>query len=161
MKAAVLCHYETNTETYRTCFRSVKCKESEMHSEMVMSLMDSARKWMKNCTSTREMLGQVVLEQFLSTLSPEACIWVKEWKTATSMEAGQLADDHEQARKQTERGPRKAERPATGPRRCYSCGEIGHLVWDCRKSSKGEISLTITTPSLGKEPVLSLKEKCN
>ena len=41
-----------------------------------------------------------MLEQLVSTLPKNVRIWVKERKSKTSAEAGQLADDYAQARKQ-------------------------------------------------------------
>ena len=41
-----------------------------------------------------------MLEQLASTIPENVCIWVKERTPKTSTEAGQLADDYTQARKQ-------------------------------------------------------------
>ena len=42
-----------------------------------------------------------MLEQLLNALPEEVRIWVKERKPKTSAEAGQLADDYAQARRQS------------------------------------------------------------
>ena len=52
---------------------------------------------MKTCTSIEELRDLVVLEQ--NTLPEDGCIFVKERKPKTSMEAGRLAGDYIAMRK--------------------------------------------------------------
>ena len=51
----------------------------------------------------------IVLEQLLYTLGPSVRVWVKERKPKTALEAGQLADDYSEARKQTAKENRLEE----------------------------------------------------
>ena len=138
VKAAILRRYEINEETYRQRFRTATRKSTERGRELVVRLQDSAKKWTKGCKDKDEVVDLIVLEQFLTTLSPQACTWIKERKPATSMEAGQLADDFELARRQTVEHKKSGERPHTGPRRCHTCGGIGHFARDCKKGKDEE-----------------------
>ena len=51
---------------------------------------------------TVELVKEAIIqEQPLNTLTPAIGVWVKERKPKTALEAGQLADDYMEARKQT------------------------------------------------------------
>jgi len=63
----------------------------------------------------------------------------------TSIAAAKLADDYELARKSTDGGPKRTEKPQ-GPRQCFTCRKTGHLAQECPKP-KTEIS----TPAMVKE----------
>ena len=47
-----------------------------------------ATKWLKSCTTLKEVRDKVVLEQFLDTVPDEVRVFVKEGRPATSEEAG-------------------------------------------------------------------------
>ena len=64
-------------------------------------------------------------------------MWVKERKPDTSADAARLADDYEQARKQTDNATKKTGRTHE-PRLCYACGKMGHMARDCMTKSKTE-----------------------
>jgi len=73
----------------------------------------------------------------VNTLPDDVRVWVKERKPKTSMEAGQLADDYVQARKQSVGGTssqvsRKLADMPTYLRSCHRCGKPGHQARDCR-----------------------------
>ena len=82
-----------------------------------------------------------MLEQLVSTLPENVCIWVKERKPKTSIEAGQLADDYTQARKRNSKGtsgdiPR---RPVDQQQWRYQQGRRqGHALRDCPGTSNGD-----------------------
>ena len=134
VKAAVLRRYNINAETYRQRFREARLKEGETNRELATRLLDLANKWMKECTSVKDVVEVIVKEQLLETMSGGVRVWVQERKPQDSTEAGQLADDYSQARKVTGLGQpgstRKGEKPAE-PRRCYSCKQVGHIEQDC------------------------------
>ena len=84
------------------------------------------------------MKDKVVLEQFINTLSEEV---VLERKPDSSEEAGNLADDFQQARKFEKKEFRRSEdsRRADNKvvRNCLSCGKPGHLARDCKMKATG------------------------
>ena len=65
-----------------------------------------------------------MLEQLVSTLPENVRIWVKERKPKTSIEAGQLADDYTQARKQNTKvtNVEAIKRPVDRPPRRFQPG---------------------------------------
>ena len=98
LKKALLLRYDINEESYHQCFQAATRKEGETNRELSTRLQDSANKWTQGHRSREELKVLIVLEQLVSTLPENVRIWVKEPKT--SAEAGQLADDYAQARKQ-------------------------------------------------------------
>ena len=73
----------------------------ESHRDVSIRLGDLANKWLKGLTTVEQVKEAIVLEQLLYTLGPSVRVWVKERKPKTALEAGQLADDYSEARKQT------------------------------------------------------------
>ena len=66
---------------------------------------------------------------------------MSERKPKTSQEAGQLADDYQQARRRTQHGvngnqPQEIKKEATILKRCHTCNQVGHLARDCPKGNK-------------------------
>ena len=77
------------------------------------------------------------LEQLVNTLPQDVRVWVKERKPKTSTEAGQLADDYIQVRKQNTEGAssqanKKFPDSPTQCRFCQRCGKPGHEARDCQ-----------------------------
>ena len=100
VKAAILRRYDITEETYRQRFRASTKGVEETHRELATRLGDLANKWLKDVTTVDQIKDAVVLEQFLNCLSPTIRIWIKERKPKSVLEAGQLADDYTEARKQ-------------------------------------------------------------
>ena len=141
VKTAILRRYNINVETYRQRFRAATKRGEESHRELLVRLQDLAQKWVKECDTVEKVVDMLVKEQFLDTLAPDVRIWVRERKPKDSEEASQLADDYAQTRRQVQE-EKKSELPmnrggekqasSTGPKRCHSCGRVGHLVHECR-----------------------------
>ena len=100
VKAAILRRYDITEETYRQRFRASTKGVEETHRELATRLGDLANKWLKDVATVEQVKDTVVLEQFLNCLSPTIRIWIKERKTKSVLEAGQLADDYTEARRQ-------------------------------------------------------------
>ena len=149
IKAAVLARYDINEEAYRKRFRSSSRSDGETNREVAVRLMDLLQKWTKTCKTVDDVQQFIGKEQFLETLSnPEQKLWVMEKKPKTSIAAGELADEYEQARQpglQKARyghqvGTQKPMSQTNLTPRCDYCGLLGHMEKECRKkasTSKG------------------------
>ena len=126
VKEAIFRRYDINEETYRRRFRSATWRTNEAPVEMLTRITDLAGKWLKSSDTREKVMDSIVKEQFINVLPEEARIWVKERKPGTSKEAGTLAEDFRQARKETWES-------ATGKvnKRCHICKMTGHLARDC------------------------------
>ena len=133
LKKAILLHYDINEESYQQRFRAASRKEGETNRELSARLQDLADKWTQGCNTKEELKDFIVLEQLVSTLPENVHIWVKERKPKTSTEAGQLAHDYTQARKQNstvtsgDLTRRQGDQP---PRHYQRGGRQGHAPRD-------------------------------
>ena len=100
IKTAILQRYDINEEAYRRRFRTVAREAGETNREYAVKLMDLQQKWLKEYTTVKQMQEAIGLEQFLGSLPMEKKVWVYEKKPKTCVEAGELADEYEQVRKQ-------------------------------------------------------------
>ena len=128
IKKAVLARYDVNEEAYRRRFRALTRSNGETNREVAVKLMDLQQKWLKECKNMDDIKEAIGIEQFLNTLPPEKRIWLTERKPRTCVEAGELADEYEQARKQDPSGQK-----ATPHKKCNFCHKQGHLEQECRK----------------------------
>ena len=135
VKEAVLRRYNICAETYRHRFRTTRKKEGEAFVELATRLQDLARKWLSECESAEEAIERIVVEQLVNTLPSDLRIWLSERKPVTSVEAGKLADDYAQARRQVRWTPsnQKEDGGGGGPdkRKCHKCGGEGHFKRNC------------------------------
>ena len=143
LKEAILQRYDITEESYRQRFRAIKRKSGESSKELVARLNDLALKWLKSCKSPEEVRDKIVLEQFLNMQSDELKVFIRERKPKTSKEAGRLADDFFQARKESgserDRRSQETRRQEKPGRHCLKCGIAGHIARDCRtKTEKSE-----------------------
>ena len=104
------------------------------------------------------------LEQLVNTLPQDVRVWVKERKPKTSTEAGQLAEDYIQVRKQnTEGASSQANKKfPDSPTQCWfcqRCGKPGHEARDCRIMVKQVEGKEDTGKKLEK-PKRDLKDIC-
>ena len=89
------------------------------------------RKWAKDCKKVEDVLELIATEQRLEALPTNIRIWVRERKPKTAIEAGQLADDYVQARRQESKAPAetgKGGEPTRNPAKpkCDNCCRISH-----------------------------------
>ena len=147
VKAAILRRYNINNETYRQRFRGATRKVGESHRELAIRLQDAAQKWTKDCHTIEELREAIVVEQLLNKLPEDIRVWVKERKPKTSAEAGGLADDYLQARKESavqqksgasKPNEREERRQGTPRRWCRYCESGAHWTSDCPKKTKNE-----------------------
>ena len=91
-----------------------------------------AGKCLKECETRAKVIDMVVIEQFITMLPEKIRVWAKEHKPGTSMIAGKLAEDYQQARKTADDDQvRSKEKPTEGGRCCLVCRNTGHLAREC------------------------------
>ena len=132
IKTAILQRYDINEESYRRRFRSAARNEGESNRELAVRMMDWQGKWLRECKSMEEIREAVGKEQFLNSLPMDKRLWVVERKPKTCIEAGELADEYEQVRKQDGSMGSKLSMEKTGIT-CRYCGKLGHIEKECRK----------------------------
>ena len=82
-------------------------------------------------------MGHLYCLQLLNSMPVGLQIWVRERKLKMVAEAGRLADDYAEARDSLEsQSVQEAAREPSSmvsesPRRCYACGEPGHIARNC------------------------------
>ena len=97
MKAAILCHFEVNAETYRQRFRKDAKKPGESFKGFLGRPTDKLMLWSNaSGLSLKEM---VLLEQFLESLPLEMRVRVMERKSSTAGAAAEIVDDLDAARR--------------------------------------------------------------
>ena len=128
----ILRHYSISEETYREQLRSVK-REEESHREMATQVMDLTNKWTKGCGSVQDVVQLVATEQLINSMADEVRVWVRERKPGTCMEAGELADDYERAKKNMKvESARKGGKGLTPSQlKCFSRGMVRHHMAEC------------------------------
>ena len=100
---------------------------------MLTRLTDLAGKWLKVKDTREKVIDSVVQEQFIDVLPEEARVWVKERKPCSSTEAGKLAEDFRQARKEAWDSTAGRNIRSREGRRCYNCKRTGHIAKDCHQ----------------------------
>ena len=132
LKVAILARYDINEEAYCRRFRTVSRGHGKTNHELAICLMDLQDKWLQACTTTGDIKEVCGIKQFLSTIPMEKKLWVMERKPKTCVQAGELADDYEQARKGT-----ALEQPAqVRVKKCTHCGRTGHLEDSCSRKTE-------------------------
>ena len=135
VKTAILARYDINCETYRRRLRGSSKNQGETYRQLATRIFDMTKKWTKECGSVADVQQLIAVEQYLRALPEGIRVWVGERKPKTAAEAGQLAEDYLQAR-----GPvseEKRKQPGAGDalpslvKKCFSCGQSGHIAKSC------------------------------
>ena len=123
LKAAILRRYDINEETYRQRLRTVSRRRDESYREMSTRARELTRKWTKECNNVQDFIKCITVEQLLNSMEEEVRVWVTERKPKTCAEAGELADDYVQARRNGKTETYEiAERSSTSkpPEKCFT-----------------------------------------
>ncbi|XP_039520328.1 uncharacterized protein LOC120474245 [Pimephales promelas] len=100
VKQTILDKFEINPETFRQRFRAYSLGDDETPRELYVRLKDLYEKWMVPSRRTKQEIGdQIVLEQFLKLLNPEARTWVKQNGPTSCQQAAELAETFMAARR--------------------------------------------------------------
>eukprot|EP00731_Ephydatia_muelleri_P004053 Em0002g229a len=141
IKTAILQRYDITEEAYRRRFRGITRGSGETNRELSVKLMDLLRKWMKSCTSMEEIQELIGMEQFLNTLPANKRLWVMERKPKTCIQAGELVDEYEHARREESQRYPENVKGTRSEQKCSFCGKAGHSEDVCyKKTTKEETS---------------------
>uniref|UniRef100_A0A673ICM5 CCHC-type domain-containing protein n=1 Tax=Sinocyclocheilus rhinocerous TaxID=307959 RepID=A0A673ICM5_9TELE len=95
VKQVILDKFEINPENFRQRFRA-----DETLRELYVRLKDLYEKWMVPSRRTKQEIGdQIVLEQFLKELNPEARMWVKQNSPTSCKQAAEMVETFMAARR--------------------------------------------------------------
>ncbi|KAL5516789.1 hypothetical protein EMCRGX_G002202 [Ephydatia muelleri] len=100
--------------SYDARFRAAVRSHEESHRDLSIRLGDLANKWLRGVNTVELVKEAIIQEQLLNTLIPTVRVWVKERKPKTALEAGQLADDYTEARRQSAKDDQVISVPAPG-----------------------------------------------
>ena len=140
IKTAILARYDINEESYRNRFRTAKRKDGETSCEFGVRLMDTLAKWLKEYKTVEQIREVLGIEQLLDTLSMDKRLWLIERKPKTCVQAGELLDEYETARRRE--GERieipsgLVENTGASTAKCSYCGRAGHEEEECRKKAR-------------------------
>lgn len=71
LKAAILCRYNINEETYRQRFRAATKKDKEAYRALATCLHDLSDKWITDCKTVQAVKEKIVTEQLLNATKEE------------------------------------------------------------------------------------------
>ncbi|KAL5516316.1 hypothetical protein EMCRGX_G001609 [Ephydatia muelleri] len=100
--------------SYDERFRAAVRSHEESHRDLSIRLGDLANKWLRGVNTVELVKEAIIQEQLLNSLTPAVQVWVKERKPKTALEAGQLADDYTEARRQSTKDDQVISVPAPG-----------------------------------------------
>ena len=132
-------------ESYQQKFRARRRKYEESYTNLATDVMDLGKKWLSDCGSVQEMLEKIAIEQFLSAVTEEVRVWIREPKPKMCAEAGHWADEYTQARTApltttTGKKVNSQQTHKTEEFTCRNCGRPGHIARHCRSNLSGQPS---------------------
>ena len=124
VKAAVLKRYDRDAEYYRTKFRESRKEGDESFKEWAIRTLDYFSQWVREVGDDMGKLKElIVLEQLMSSTTPELQVWLKQREPTTLQQFADLADVYRSSRRGTlhrsgrtvpEQGKVTAVRPQMG-----------------------------------------------
>uniref|UniRef100_A0AAR2LTM2 Uncharacterized protein n=1 Tax=Pygocentrus nattereri TaxID=42514 RepID=A0AAR2LTM2_PYGNA len=128
IKGAILRKYEINKETYRQRFRDCAVQDGETPRELFTRLKSFYEKWMTPQAKSKEIGATIIMEQYLSMVSPELRRWIIERNPSTAEEAVDMAEAFVAARLAD--GAFTLGKTVNKPRHHHESGGSGGVVWE-------------------------------
>ena len=158
LKKSLLKSFCKTPDGFRMDFRSTKIQPGETFEQFGIQLGRSFDQWLEACNidpTYASLKDFTVLDQFISSLTPDLRIFIKERGVNTLAAAVQRADDWSSARHSypracqslsTHKKSNKKETPSDsilqatkGPAsvvKCHHCAEVGHIRPKCHKNPR-------------------------
>ncbi|XP_021349824.1 uncharacterized protein LOC110448095 [Mizuhopecten yessoensis] len=169
LKKALLLRFEKTETGFRKSFRSTRPEGGETFAQFVIRLESYLERWteMAGAEKTYEGLKDIMMkDQFICGCSQDLSLFLKERSPASVKDMAKIADQYAEARgataqslssktakvggsksagsSMTESTPGKKSFGSTTDKRCYSCGKLGHLSFECRsKKSSNKVATII------------------
>ena len=155
LKSALLKGFSKTASSYRSDFRSAKLKYGETFQQFTIQLDNLFDLWIGSCEVTEDyesLRSFMILDQFISALSPELRMFIKEHNVTKLDEAVSLADNWSSAHgSYPKRNPDKGKDVKDGTPKypvtrepekskvkrdyskaiCHFCNEPGHIKPNC------------------------------
>ncbi|KAA0186772.1 hypothetical protein HAZT_HAZT006895 [Hyalella azteca] len=176
LKKALLACFCKTSEGYRQDFRTARLTTEDTYEQFSVRLGRLLDFWMESCNipKTYEAVRRFILmDQFMSSLTPDLRLYVKEKNVSTLNEMVQLAHNWAMAHKLHGKKPtsgkfRETRLPEAAERRselaaersavpnsnlkCHACGESGHLKRRCPRNPAAYISGRAPAPQFPTRP---------
>ena len=139
LKRELLQYFQYTSEYHRKRFRTVKRSNEESYTQFGFNLMALLDSWLVSCDITQDydnLKDFILMDQFMSSCSPEMRIFIKEHECKSLQDMCQKADIFVEARvgnsKTNDRAPPNSF-PARNSSdvRCNACGVLGHIKAKC------------------------------
>ena len=147
LKDALLTAFKCNENQYRKLFRTARISPHENYSQFLASLTRHFDFWLNsmNVENNFESLKNAMIgDQFLSSLTPDVRMFIRERKPNEPSEMARLADNFASARNsypklkskpkfETDPNSQSNDKNEIKQVKCYSCGLPGHKRSTCPK----------------------------
>ncbi|XP_033730000.1 uncharacterized protein LOC117319277 [Pecten maximus] len=176
LKKALLQRFQKTEAGFRKSFRNSRPEGGETFTQFAKRLESYLDRWMDmtGTAKTYDSLKDLMIrDQFICGCNQDLSLFLKERTPSSIQDMAKLADQYVEARgapasslslknakttgsgksaaggggSTTETG-RRSSTPVT-EKRCYSCGKLGHLSFDCRNKKSGNKVASVTEASVG------------
>jgi len=146
LKDALLKRYTLSADGFKKRFRTAEPEAGETPSQFLTRIDNYLERWIELAEVTKSYEGLktlIVQEQYLNTCPKEMAMHLKEGKSTTLTELGDVAEKYIDAHATdivfgvNPRSPKFRSAPSTKAsspaRRCYLCGKVGHVQSQCSR----------------------------
>jgi len=146
LKDSLLKQYLLSADGFKKRFRSTKPELGETLSQFLTRLDNYLERWIELAKVTKSYEGLktlIVQEQYLSTCPKEMAVHLKERRPKTLIELGDVAENYVEAHATDivfglDPKVPKIRSAQSSPRRCYRCGQAGHVSFQCSREAPEE-----------------------